>query len=296
MAGNKAPGLADTADPRQLIPGNPAQLRGYARGYAALGHKLDEAGTALRGLVLPDWHGPAAEGYQRYRDTASRRFFQASDAAAKTAKLFEHHAQVIEDCQTQARQAVRMRAQALKGHSSLVDGERDEQSWRSRLTLLRQAEATLTRARQVNTDAGKTTARAAANLQTHLPSRRLLAEFTPAQPFLPANTNTALPPGHPNTPAPHSGSPAGAPRALTPSGGPHPTPPPSSAPHSGATPLESHAQSHTPSGAPGPIHPGHPSSPGPGAPTSPAQATPTPPGPSRPHNQTHRPPRPTPAL
>lgn len=166
-----------------------------------------------------------------------------------------------------------------------LDSERDEQSWRSRPPLMRHAEATLTRARQVNTEAGKATARAAADLHTHRPSRRLLAEFTP-RPTLPRRPHTPAPTARSNITAPHSGPPAAAPRALTPSGGPQPHPRP---PHTPGRRRSGRPRTLKPARL-ARSTPGHATPADLGTPTSPAQATPIPGGPpSRPRKPTHRP-------
>jgi uncharacterized protein YukE len=114
MTATQLPTLVHSADPDELIPGNPAELRASAQNYTTLGNQLEQAGSSMRGQVIFNWKGDAAHGYDTYREQGSQRYFTAADIAHQSAALLNTRAQSIEDNRRQADAALALRANTTR--------------------------------------------------------------------------------------------------------------------------------------------------------------------------------------
>lgn len=98
--------LGETGDPRELVPGNPGEVRRTADIMARFGSALSSAGEGLRRIDDGGWKGPAADGFHEAFDGEPKRWIECGDAFGDAAGALTSYASTHEWAQGQAAEAI----------------------------------------------------------------------------------------------------------------------------------------------------------------------------------------------
>jgi hypothetical protein len=104
--------LSGTADPLDLIPGDPDLVRQDADDLVAEAGRLAEIGTTAAGRTIPSWEGTAADGYATRRSTEVERVDAVAQVYRWVAETLYCYADVLAWAQRQAAAAVTLYAAA----------------------------------------------------------------------------------------------------------------------------------------------------------------------------------------
>ncbi|WP_304512141.1 putative T7SS-secreted protein [Amycolatopsis sp. GM8] len=98
--------LGDTTDPKQLVPGEPGEIRKSIAHLVVCGNKMVQTGDGLKTLDTGGWTGGAADAYHERFDTEPGRWTIAGDAFHAAAQAIEGYTATLEWAQGQAREAI----------------------------------------------------------------------------------------------------------------------------------------------------------------------------------------------
>jgi len=99
--------LGETADPRALVPGDPAVIGETVSRLRQYGRLLSEAGEGLRRIDDGGWTGQAADAFRDFFDGHPGEWIRSGDAFTSAADALEPYQRVLEWGQQQAAEAVR---------------------------------------------------------------------------------------------------------------------------------------------------------------------------------------------
>lgn len=99
--------LGETADPRALVPGDPAVIGETVSRLRQYGRLLSEAGEGLRRIDDGGWTGQAADAFRDFFDGHPGEWIRSGDAFTAAADALEPYQRVLEWGQQQAAEAVR---------------------------------------------------------------------------------------------------------------------------------------------------------------------------------------------
>jgi hypothetical protein len=123
-----AASLAETSDPKKLIPGHPDAVRTTASGFTVFGDALVTAGEGLKRIDTEDgWKGNAADKFREAFDGEPKRWITSGDAFHDAAAALTSYAGTLEWAQGQAAEAATLwkegqeaTQQARSAHESAV--------------------------------------------------------------------------------------------------------------------------------------------------------------------------------
>lgn len=98
--------LGETTDPKQLIPGEPGEIRKSIEHLVTYGSTLLEIGDGLKRIDTGGWSGDAADAYHRLFDNEPDRWVDAGTAFHSGAEAIRTYAGSLEWAQGQAGQAI----------------------------------------------------------------------------------------------------------------------------------------------------------------------------------------------
>lgn len=104
--------LADTTDPRALVPGNAAVVHGFAAALSARATRAEEAASSLAGIRVPSWTGESADAFWEVMNAQPRSWRITGDALSSAAGVLTGYADVLVDAQADAATAIELWAQA----------------------------------------------------------------------------------------------------------------------------------------------------------------------------------------
>lgn len=100
--------LGQSADPRALVPGDPAAMRAGAEDLLRRARDVEEIGDALRRLDTGGWTGRSAEAFRRAHTSEVPRWYAACDSLSVAAQSLADHAAVVRGAQQRASEAARL--------------------------------------------------------------------------------------------------------------------------------------------------------------------------------------------
>ncbi len=99
--------LGETTDPRALVPGYPASVRGTAASMKAYGDALHEAGSGLKRIETSEgWSGEAAEQFRTAFDGEPTRWLEAGDCFHDAAESLARYSETLSWAQGEASHAI----------------------------------------------------------------------------------------------------------------------------------------------------------------------------------------------
>lgn len=98
--------LGSTTDPKQLIEGEPAEIRASARNLARFGTWFLDIGNGFKRLDAGGWQGEAGDGFRQRYEREPLRWLKAGDAFQDAAKTMGDYSEVLEWGHAQAREAI----------------------------------------------------------------------------------------------------------------------------------------------------------------------------------------------
>lgn len=98
--------LAAASDPRELVPGDPAQVWEIAGNLGGVGAAFEEIGSGFRSIDDGGWRGAAADAFRGLFERQPKRFLEAADAFVAAAVALDAYASVLSWAQRQAGEAV----------------------------------------------------------------------------------------------------------------------------------------------------------------------------------------------
>ena len=104
-----APGekqLGESAEPDELIHGNPGKLRGVAKHLHDFHAAFDRVGRGMRGLDSSHWRGEGGEAFRKKFAVHPAKWAQAADACARAARALDGFADTVAWAQGQAQDAI----------------------------------------------------------------------------------------------------------------------------------------------------------------------------------------------
>lgn len=110
--------LAAASDPRELVPGDPAQVWEIAGDLGGVGAAFEEIGSGLRNIDDGGWRGAAADAFRGLFERQPKRFLEAADAFVAAAVALDAYASALSWAQRQAGEAV-----ALVRYGEVVTAE-----------------------------------------------------------------------------------------------------------------------------------------------------------------------------
>jgi RHS repeat-associated protein len=103
--------LGQTADPAELVHGDPAAIRSSASRLRTFSSAFGETASGLRGLDTAHWTGSAADAFRAKFAPQPARWQDASSANGTASGALESYAGAVETAQRGARQAIDLYAQ-----------------------------------------------------------------------------------------------------------------------------------------------------------------------------------------
>ena len=103
--------LGQTADPAELVHGDPAAIRSSASRLRTFSSAFGETASGLRGLDTAHWTGSAADAFRAKFAPQPAKWQDASSANGTAAGALESYAGAVETAQNGARQAIDLYAQ-----------------------------------------------------------------------------------------------------------------------------------------------------------------------------------------
>lgn len=100
--------LGETADPRALVPGDPAAIEENARVLHGRSRGTGQAGDSLRRIDTGSWAGPAAAKFHDKFSYEPAKWLAASDSFDAVAEALDGYAQTLRWAQGQASEAIRL--------------------------------------------------------------------------------------------------------------------------------------------------------------------------------------------
>src|SRR5918911_555288 len=100
--------LGQTSDPLQLIPGDPAAIRGNAQVLQARSGHAEQAGDGLVGIDTGAWTGAAADAFRDKFSYEPNKWYAAADSLATAADALTGYADTLQWAQGQAAEAIRL--------------------------------------------------------------------------------------------------------------------------------------------------------------------------------------------
>jgi hypothetical protein len=98
--------LGDTADPKQLVPGEPGEIRKSTAHLVTYGSTMLQVGDGLKKLDTGGWTGQAADAFHARFQDEPQRWLDAGDAFHAAAGAIDGYAGTLEWAQGQAAQAI----------------------------------------------------------------------------------------------------------------------------------------------------------------------------------------------
>lgn len=98
--------LGETADPKQLVPGEPGEIRKSIQHLVTYGSTLLEIGDGLKRIDTGGWTGDAADAYHRLFENEPDRWVHGGTAFHSAADAIGAYAGSLEWAQGQAAQAI----------------------------------------------------------------------------------------------------------------------------------------------------------------------------------------------
>lgn len=98
--------LAATSDPKQLVEGEPNEIRASTRNLTWFGGRFLEIGDGFKRLDAGGWKGEAGEAFRQRFDREPLRWIKAGESFQDAAKALNDYAGVLEWGQTQAAEAI----------------------------------------------------------------------------------------------------------------------------------------------------------------------------------------------
>jgi hypothetical protein len=154
------PELGETADPRLLVPGAPETIEADAAALTAHGRRIEQVGTALRTVRVPDWHGDAGARFAGSWAGEPPRWLKTADAIGLIAATLTGYAGTLRWAQGRAGEAVRLWDQGDEVSARAAFAETDELCLDPGEPLREQAREVLEQARSRVREAGDVAARA----------------------------------------------------------------------------------------------------------------------------------------
>jgi len=105
-------GLGSTADPRALVPGNPAVVRGLAASFTSRAERAEVAADQLAAVRVPSWSGEAADAFGEVMSAQPRSWRITADALTSAAGSLNEYADVLSAAQADAETAIDLWTQA----------------------------------------------------------------------------------------------------------------------------------------------------------------------------------------
>lgn len=105
-------GLGSTSDPRTLVPGNPAVVRGLAAAFTSRSERAEAAADGLGAVRIPSWSGDAADAFDEVMSAQPRSWRITADALTAAAGSLSGYADVLTAAQSDAATAIDLWAQA----------------------------------------------------------------------------------------------------------------------------------------------------------------------------------------
>lgn len=100
--------LGETRDPRELVPGDPGQVRQSAATLAGFGEQLEAVGRDLGRVDVAGWTGAASNRFMARLASERPRWLLGSDAMAAASAELERYAEVLAWAQGQAGEAIEL--------------------------------------------------------------------------------------------------------------------------------------------------------------------------------------------
>lgn len=155
--------LGFTENPKDLIPGDSANIRNTIRAFCAYGHALENVGHGLKTIDDGGWQGSAADAFRSKFEQQPQRWMQAGDAFTDAAQALNSYADTLDWAQSQAREALALWKEGEAKTQQWMTAD-PTLSWQQRMgrdstgdpgkELCNKAQDTLERARNQLDDAG----------------------------------------------------------------------------------------------------------------------------------------------
>ncbi len=100
--------LGETEDPQDLVPGRVEEIDQKIVGLGKLGDALARTGDAFRQISVGEWHGKAAEAFQRYFANDAPQWDKAGEAFHQAAAALRRYRDTLAWAQQQAAEAIRL--------------------------------------------------------------------------------------------------------------------------------------------------------------------------------------------
>jgi hypothetical protein len=100
--------LGQTSDPVQLVPGDPAAIRGNAQALQARSAHAEQAGNGLVDIDTGAWTGAAGDAFRDKFSYEPNKWYAAADSLATAADALNTYAQTLQWAQGQAAEAIRL--------------------------------------------------------------------------------------------------------------------------------------------------------------------------------------------
>ncbi|MCH1865405.1 putative T7SS-secreted protein [Nocardioides sp. CFH 31398] len=120
--------LGETEDPKEIVPGEPGQVRTAATTFTDEGERMTRIGVSLAGLSAPSWEGGAAETFNAAFPDSIKPWSEIGGDAKSAGRALSDHAGVLGAAQAKAQQAIEKykagkeaQARALAEHNAAVD-------------------------------------------------------------------------------------------------------------------------------------------------------------------------------
>jgi len=110
--------LTETADPAELVPGDPEAIWELAHTFGRMGVTLEDVGLGFRSIDDGGWRGPAADAFHAHFDHQPRRFLTAADAFVTAAVALDTYACALSWARRQAGEALALAAAAREGRAN----------------------------------------------------------------------------------------------------------------------------------------------------------------------------------
>lgn len=104
--------LGETADPRELIPGEPEQIANDLRRLVANMNKIGATGDGLRPIDPGHWTGDGADAFRELFAEEPPKWFQVVEALGQGGKSLADYGDVLVWAQTEAQRAIELHTQA----------------------------------------------------------------------------------------------------------------------------------------------------------------------------------------
>jgi len=99
--------LGETDDPKQLVPGNAANITATAQALRTRAGELEQAGVGLSRIDTTDgWSGPAGDAFRSKFHGRPRSWLTAGDSFLDAAAALDTYASTLTWAQGQAQQAI----------------------------------------------------------------------------------------------------------------------------------------------------------------------------------------------